>query len=323
LRQSRLTLVGVSQEVAGLETYAGTNASYGVSIAGGATNAATLIVNIPPGFSSTFRGTLGGGGSNENNLRLEKRGPGTLVLAGSNSHTGSTVVSNGQVELATNGWLRFVIGAAGVNNAVSGAGSALFRGHFLFDLAAAGTNTGDSWNIVSVTTPSYDGSFQVSGFTNSGGTWTRVTNGVTYQFVQSTGILSIPGTGPTNAYGQWLTNYPSLSGTNTNSAADPDGDGFANSSEFAFGGNPTAGSGSLTEVRPAGTNLQVSFLAATSGVTYAVKAATNLLTGPWTNAPVTISDALDQSGVPAPTHVRREFSVPAGPDRFFRVEASY
>jgi hypothetical protein len=233
------------------------------------------------------------------------------------------VVSNGQVELATNGWLRFVIGATGENNAVSGAGSAFFRGNFLFDLAAAGTNTGDSWNIISVTTSSYDGSFQVSGFTNSGGTWTGVTNGVTYQFVQSTGILSIPGAGPTNAYGQWLTNYPSLTGTNTNAAADPDGDGFANSSEFAFGGNPTVGSPALMASQKAGTNANISFIAATSAVTYVVKGTTNLATGPWTNATVTLSNAPDQSGVLLTNYVRRQFTVPAAGNAFYKVEAAY
>jgi hypothetical protein len=233
------------------------------------------------------------------------------------------VVSNGQLELATNGWLRFAIGATGVNNSVSGAGSAFFRGNFLFDLAAAGTNTGDTWTIVSVTTPSYDGSFQVSGFTNSGGTWTRTTNGVTYQFVQATGVLSIPGAGPTNAYGQWLTNYPSLTGTNTNAAADPDGDGFANGSEFAFGGNPTVGSPALMAAQKSGTNANISFIAATNAVTYTVRTTTNLASGPWTNAAVTLSNSPDQSGVLLTNYVRRQFTVPASSNAFYKVEASY
>jgi autotransporter-associated beta strand protein len=324
LRQSKLTLAGVSQEVAGLDSFAGTNTSYTIAVVGGATNAASLIVNTPAGLTSLYGGVLGGGGANENNLALEKRGAGTLVLAGSNSYAGSTVVSNGQVELATNGWLRFVIGATGVNNAFTGAGSALFRGSFLFDLAAAGTNTGDAWTIVSVTTPSYDGSFRVSGFTNNAsGTWTRVTNGVTYQFVQATGVLSIPGAGPTNAYGQWLTNHPSLTGTNTNATADPDGDGFTNGSEFAFGGNPTAGSASLANARPSVTNMEVSFLAATNGVSYVVKTTTNLASGPWTNAAVTISNAPDQGGTIPTNYVRRQFSVPIGTNGFYRIDASY
>jgi hypothetical protein len=40
-------------------------------------------------------------------------------------------------------------------------------------------------------------------------------------------------------YAQWLAQYPTLSGANTNSAADPDGDGANNYLEYLTGTTPT------------------------------------------------------------------------------------
>jgi autotransporter-associated beta strand protein len=262
-----------------------------------------------------------------NATRLLKEGAGTVTLNGANTYVGSTVISGGTLELGTAGSLRFVVGASGVNNAVSGAGAALFQGTFNLDLSAAGTNAGNTWSLVTVTSPSYLGSFQVAGFTNSGGTWTCGTNGVTYQFVQTTGILSVAGSAPVSAYNSWLTNYPSL-GVNTNGAADPDADGFNNDMEFAFDGNPTVGSPALITAVNSGTNALFSFIASTNtnAVAYMVQSTTNLSTGPWADSSAvtaTITNSTNQNNVLlSPSYVRREFSVAATNKSFYRVKAT-
>jgi autotransporter-associated beta strand protein len=121
----------------------------------------------------------------------------TLVVSNSaNTYTGS-IVNNGSFTLAAGANLNFVIGASGVNNRVSGTGaSTVFNGRFVFDLSNASTNLGDSWTIASAAGQSFGSTFSVDGFTRAGfgtgaGTWDISTNGVFYEFVTSSGILSV------------------------------------------------------------------------------------------------------------------------------------
>ena len=240
-----------------------------------------------------------------------------------------SVEAGGTLELGTSGSMRFVMGTNGANT-VSGAGTAVFQGTFTAEIAAAATNSGSSWPLVSVSSSSYPVSFQVAGFTNSGGTWTCGSNGVTYQFVQSTGILSVAGSAPVSAYDSWLTNYPSLTGTNTNGTADPDGDGFNNDLEFAFDGNPTFGTASLLTVTSSGSNAVFNFVASTNpaAVLYTVQATTNLSTSPWADdigVTASVTNSANQTNPPillAPEYVRREFSLPATNKSFYRVKAT-
>jgi autotransporter-associated beta strand protein len=265
--------------------------------------------------------------STVNATRILKQGAGTMTLNGANTYLGSTVISSGSLELGSSGSLRFFAGASGSNNAVSGAGAAVLGGTFNIDLSAASTNSGSSWTLVSVASRSYVGSFNVAGFTNSGGTWSYGTNGVTYQFSQLTGTLSIVSTNNVSGYTAWLTNYPTL--VDTNGAADPDGDGFDNNMEFAFNGNPTVGSPAMISAASSAAGPVFSFLASTNtnAVTYVVQSTTDLRTVPWAdNSGVTasITNSSNQANVPlAPSYVRREFTVtPAGSKFFYRVKAT-
>jgi hypothetical protein len=77
------------------------------------------------------------------------------------------------------------------------------------DLTGASTTVGDSWNIIDHATlamENYGGTLAVNStlgsFTNSSGNWSIVENGVTYQFSQSTGVLSVV---PTGGYSNWAT----------------------------------------------------------------------------------------------------------------------
>jgi hypothetical protein len=130
-------------------------------------------------------------------------------------------------------------------------------------------------------------------------------------------------TAAVNGYSNWLTNYPSLTGTSTNGTADPDGDGFNNNLEFSFDGNPTVGTPSLMTVRPVGTNAVFNWVQRTSGVGYEVQK-NNSLTNAWAEATgLSISNSTNQSGLLLPAdYIRREFIVPASGKDFYRVRAT-
>jgi autotransporter-associated beta strand protein len=241
-----------------------------------------------------------------------------------NTYTGDTVVDEGTLELSSTGSLIFTVGSNGVNSSLQGQGSAVLDGTFNFELANASANNGDSWTIVEPSLNVFYGpTFFVNGFNGASGTWTRDTNGVTYQFDQSTGVLSVSGGAPAGNYANWLTNYPSLTGTNALGSADPDGDGLANEVEFAFDGNPTVGTPALMTARLTGTNTVFNWIERTNGVTYAVEKSTALTNG-WTAATgLVISNSANQTGVLlAPTYVRKEFVTGASGKEFYRVRAT-
>jgi autotransporter-associated beta strand protein len=255
---------------------------------------------------------------------LNKTSFGALELRGTNTYSGNTTITDGVLKLAQNARLTFTIGGNGTNNAVGGTGTFTNDGVFVFNLSGASTTTGDSWTIVAPTvTNSYGTNFLVNGFSGSGGNWTNTTNGATYVFAQSTGVLTVQ-SGGTNAYDSWVSfwqgSYPGF--TNTAPAADPDGDGFDNSEEFAFDGNPAVGSPALLRAAKGGTNSVISWVARNTGVTYSVNATTNLAAGPWTNAAVTVTDSPDQTGIVLTNdYTRKQFTVPAAGNSFFEVEA--
>ena len=163
-----------------------------------------------------------------------KSGSGLLVLSGSNSYAGGTTVNAGTLRISPEGSLRFVIGGDGLNNGLAGAGQVLVDGQFVFNLAGASARNGHRWSIVAPSlNTTYGQDFLVQGFDGSGDTWTLATNGVTYQFEESTGILSV-----SDSYANWLANYPALSGAGDRPNDDPDHDGLANALEWILGGNP-------------------------------------------------------------------------------------
>ena len=300
-----------------------TNNAWVVRFMGPINNAGLLT------YTNTFAGTnaartriLGSLGANVAGINMAN---GVLVLEGNNSMTNDISVNGGLLELASSGSALFEVGANGVNNAISGAGSALFQGTFVIDLTDAATAEGSTWALANVAAQTFDGSFQVQNFSDpeSDGTWIFITNGATYQFSEATGALTVQGA-PLNPYNVWTSIY-GLAGTNAVGTADPDTDGFDNTMEYAFDGDPTVGTAAFASATRRGTNVVVSFVGrkVPAEATYFVLSTTNLSLEPWTtNNSVVVTIAADQSGILLPAdYERREFLAPPASKDFFRIKA--
>jgi autotransporter-associated beta strand protein len=92
----KLVLGGTTQ--AGQTLTALTTTGSGGSVVGGNAANSTLTLNIAS--SNTFAGTLGGAGTNENNLALTKTGVGTLTLSNTaNTFTGQVLSDSGTIQV--------------------------------------------------------------------------------------------------------------------------------------------------------------------------------------------------------------------------------
>jgi autotransporter-associated beta strand protein len=152
---STLDLGGVSQQVAFLS-----NSSPGSG--GGLINSNTAVAVVltlsPSGGSSTFSGTIGGGGGT---LSLAMSGSGTQVLAGVNSYTGGTAIEAGVLSLANSA-------ALGPSGAISfGGGTLQFSAGNTRDYASRIKNSSDSISLdTNGQTVTFDGNIDNS---NTGG----------------------------------------------------------------------------------------------------------------------------------------------------------
>jgi fibronectin-binding autotransporter adhesin len=104
--KSNLTVAGLSSVGIGVS-----------SIVGGFSTVSALTIN--QAGNTTFTGTLGGVGANENNLSLTKSGAGTLTLSGANTYTGTTTISAGTLEIGGSGTL----GSGNYAGTISNAGT--------------------------------------------------------------------------------------------------------------------------------------------------------------------------------------------------------
>ena len=120
------------------------------------------------------------------------------------------------------------------------------------------------------------------------------------------------------SYSGWVVAWalPAVIAGRTN---DPDGDGFDNNAEYAFGGNPTNPTPYLINI--SGSN--ISYLGLTNaGTNYTLQNTTNLSTGTWTNYPVAPTNSSDQANIPLPAYYqRKQLTVPLTPgtNNFYRV----
>ena len=164
-----LRLNGFTQSLAGL-AIAGTGT--GNRIVNGSATALNLTLNVAS--SSSFSGSFGGSGTNENNLGLIKSGAGVLTLSGSSTYTGTTSISNGTLSvssLVAGGNLGSAVTAVVLGDATnkgilsySGSGDTFSRG---FTLGAGGGEVDStvSSNLLTISTGGISGTglFAVGG----------------------------------------------------------------------------------------------------------------------------------------------------------------
>ncbi|MCX6880019.1 MAG: autotransporter-associated beta strand repeat-containing protein, partial [Verrucomicrobia bacterium] len=143
----------------------------------------STILNYASSMPQTLSGAISGAGA------LTMSGSNTLTLSGVNTYTGNTTVSAGTLALGQTGGLTFYVTNTSTNK-VTGSGTANFDGSFNIDTSAV-TAPIASWTLVDVTNKSYDSNFNVPGFNNSGGVWTKEVGYATWTFTEATGVLSV------------------------------------------------------------------------------------------------------------------------------------
>ncbi|MES2922171.1 MAG: autotransporter-associated beta strand repeat-containing protein [Verrucomicrobiota bacterium] len=197
------------------ETWTGPVTLTADSILGGAASAEDFTI---AGVISQSAGPFG----------LTKTQVSTVTLAAVNTYTGNTTVDTGAITLADSGGLTFVIGANGVNNKITGAGTATLNGSFTLDLSGAATANGNSWTLVDTATKSFGATFTVGGgFTETSGVWKLVDGTKNWTFTESTGVLSLA-VFTAESYGA----YASSHGLSNVPSEDTDADGVSNGVEY-------------------------------------------------------------------------------------------
>jgi len=96
-----LRLDGISQQVAGIQVASGATGTY--IVAGNSATPSTLVVANTA--ADTFSGTIGGAGTNNNNIALTENGPSTLTLTSANTYAGGTTVTAGTLVAGNDGTL--------------------------------------------------------------------------------------------------------------------------------------------------------------------------------------------------------------------------
>ena len=174
----------------GGSTHHFSSASDVFQLAGKVTVASGGTINSEQGATNILAAVTGSG-----NLTIGvTNGFLVTLLSPSNTFTGNINVA-GRLQLASGANQDFVIGANGVNNAITGpsAQQVSLNGVFNIDLTNASTHAGDFWTLVSAANAAYGSTFGINGFTYAGGLW-RNTNG--YAYSQSNGQLTSLGARP-------------------------------------------------------------------------------------------------------------------------------
>ncbi len=116
----------------------------------------------------------------------------------------------------------------------------------------------------------------------------------------------------------WITGF-GLTGSLAELGADPDGDGLNNAGEYAFGTSPVdASSRPVTQSRVTG-GIKITYLQR-SGVTYAVKSATDLAVG-FTGVVIPLKSVSQPTGLPS-GYEQYEATLTIGTQGFLKVEAT-
>ncbi len=216
---------------------------------------------------------------------LTKSGTGIMVMNGTNTYDGNTVVSDGRLEVTQTSSLRFRPTTNGATNSVSGSAtsSLSYLGVVDLDLSVANATVGNTWNLFnlgsfSANLPLLNPSAVNSGIGNfsevTPGVWELPAGGAKWVFTESNGNLSY-----LNAATDFDT-WKLANGVTGEMADDDDGDGLNNYNEYAFGLDPTGASSLNPIAAPLNkTTGQFSYTRRTgslTGLTYTVWVSTDL-----------------------------------------------
>jgi autotransporter-associated beta strand protein len=139
----------VGDGTARTQTLAGlTTSGLGGAVVGGAAANSSLTLSNTSG-TNTFGGTLGGAGTNENNLSLAKNGLGTLNLTGANTYNGGTTITQGILQ----------VGVASVGTVGSITSSAIGTGTLIFSGGTISSNSTTARTILNAVTYSTASTF--------------------------------------------------------------------------------------------------------------------------------------------------------------------
>lgn len=173
-------------------------------------------------------------------------------------------------------------------------------------------------SVVDETDP--DPVVNVTGSVNTGGPAVHV---LSYSATDAAGNVSAPITRTVrvlSSYEYAMTMRFGLFADDATLSADPDGDGWSNALEHAFGMNPSLAGGSPTRIRRDGGVLVIGFFARPD-VVYTVRQSTDLVS--WSDAGVPATASGEPSADSPPGYTWREAQVPiGGGSRFLRVDAS-
>jgi hypothetical protein len=253
----------------------------------------------------------------------------TSASGGALSTTGTARLANYFAEGADTGWLGFTgtvqeipVLAAPVINSPLTAGAKVGEA-FSYLITTTGEATADSFAAAPLPaglsvepseglisgTPAAAGVFNiVLTATNAAGTDLQ------------TLVLTVEAADGSSDYDTWALNY-GLTGENALPGADPDGDGFTNAQEYAFGTDPMAATAALLTAEMTGGSLVVLWLER-ADVIYDVQSTVDLTSAAFGNDDDVM--VVDGPAEPAPPvgYARKQFTVPASGSKFYRVTAT-
>ena len=246
--------------------------------------------------------------------QLNLTGAGTVTIAGVNTHTGNLNNTGGGLILDPSGSLRFVPGASGVTNAITGTSAATLNGAFNVDLTSTSTTLGSIWDLITTTgTVTIGANFTVTGFTaGAGALGSRVWTSGIYQLMRPPASSVVGAVSDSDSDGMddvWESTYGLAVGTN-DSADDFDRDGTNNLTEFRLGLIPNNGSSVFAVSRNA-TSGQLTW-PSKDGATFRIERSTTL--GTW----IPLETAYPAAAGAGTTTSYTDGSAPAGKS-FYRI----